>query len=52
MPDITCAKFGDVLSRRSEHLDSEIIASRHPMDDWIAHVSTGKFPTQSGVEHT
>jgi len=52
MADITCAKFGDVLSRRSEHLDDEIIRSRHPMDDWIAHVSTGKFPTQSGVEHT
>lgn len=52
MPDITCAKFGDVLSRRSEHLDDEIIRSRHPMDDWVAHVSTGKFPTQAGVEHT
>lgn len=49
---IPCAEFGDFLSRRSEHLDSEIIASRHPLDDWIAHVSTGKFPAQSGVEHT
>lgn len=49
---IPCQAFGDFLSRRSEHLDDEIIRSLHPMDTWVGHVGTGKFPTQSGVEHT
>jgi hypothetical protein len=49
---IPCTKFGDFLSRRSEHLDDEIIRSLHPMDTWVGHVATGQFPAQSGVEHT
>ncbi len=49
---IPCAKFGDFLSRRSEHLDDEILRSLHPMDTWVGHVATGQFPTQAGVEHT
>jgi hypothetical protein len=49
---IPCQAFGDFLSRRSEHLDDEIIRSLHPMDTWVGHVSTGSFPAQAGVEHT
>lgn len=49
---IPCQAFGDFLSRRSEHLDDEIIRSLHPMDTWVGHVATGKFPAQAGVEHT
>lgn len=48
-----CRSFTDFLSRRSEHLDDEIIKSMHPVDDtWIGHVSVGKFPVEQGVEHT
>lgn len=49
---IPCTAFTDFLSRRSEHLDDEIIRSLHPTDTWIGHVSTGRFPAQDGVEHT
>lgn len=49
---ITCRSFTDFLSRRSEHLDDPIIRSLHPIDTWIGHVSTGRFPAQEGVEHT
>lgn len=49
---IPCTAFGDFLSRRSEHLDDEIIRSLHPMDTWVGHVATGQFPAQAGVEHT
>ena len=49
---IPCTEFGDFLSRRSEHLDDEILRSLHPMDTWVGHVATGMFPTQAGVEHT
>lgn len=48
-----CRAFTDFLSRRSEHLDEDIIHSMHPIDDtWIGHVSTSRFPAQDGVEHT
>src|SRR5512135_1129018 len=47
-----CDQFTDVLSRRSEHLDDEIIRSLHPLGTWVGHVGTGQFPTQAGVEHT
>ena len=40
------------FSRKSEHLDDEIIRSLHPTDTWIGHVSTGRFPAEDGVEHT
>ena len=49
---IACRAFTDILSRRSEHLDDEIIRALHPIDTWIGHVSTGRFPAQDGVEHT
>ena len=49
---IPCTAFGDFLSRRSEHLDDQIIRSLHPMDTWVGHVGTGVFPAQAGVEHT
>ncbi len=47
-----CRQFGDVLSRRTEHLDDAIIYSMHPTDGWIGHVATGTFPAQAGTEHT
>jgi hypothetical protein len=47
-----CDQFGDVLSRRTEHLDDEIIRALHPTGTWVGHVSTGKFPAEQGVEHT
>ena len=40
------------LSRKSEHLDSEIVRGIHPIDTWVGHVSTGRFPAEDGVEHT
>ena len=49
---IACKAFTDFLSRRSEHLDDEIIRALHPIDTWIGHVSTGRFPAEDGVEHT
>lgn len=49
---VSCAKFTDFLSRRSEHLDDTIIRSMHPIDNWIGHVSTGRFRAEDGVEHT
>lgn len=50
---IDCRKYTDFLSRRSEHLDDNIILSMHPIDDtWIGHVSTGRFAAEDGVEHT
>lgn len=50
---ISCSKFTDFLSRKTEHLDDRIIRSMHPIDSgWIGHVSTGRFRAQDGVEHT
>ena len=49
---IPCRKFTDYLSRKSEHLDTEIIRALHPIDTWIGHVGTGRFPAEDGVEHT
>ena len=49
---IACRAFTDFLSRKSEHLDNEIIRGIHPIDTWIGHVSTGRFPAEDGVEHT
>src|SRR3990167_2301069 len=47
-----CTKFGDFLIRKSEHLDDKITRSMHPIDTWVGHVETGRFPAQAGVEHT
>jgi len=49
---IPCSSFTDFLSRKSEHLDDNIIKSLHPTDTWIGHVSTGRFAAEDGVEHT
>ncbi len=49
---IPCTAFTDFLSRKSEHLDDNIISSLHPTDTWIGHVSTGRFAAEDGVEHT
>lgn len=49
---IPCSKFTDFLSRRSEHLDDNIIRTLHPIDTWVGHVSTGRFAAEDGVEHT
>lgn len=49
---IPCSKFTDYLSRKAEHLDTEIIRSMHPTDTWVGAVSTGRFPAEDGVEHT
>lgn len=49
---LTCRQYTDFLSRRSEHLDDEIIRDISPLDTWIGHVETGMFPAQDGVSHT
>jgi len=50
---ISCSKFADYISRKSEHLDDNIILSMHPLDSqWVGHVSTGRFPAEQGIEHT
>lgn len=49
---IPCTQFTDFLSRKSEHLDDNIIRSLHPTDTWVGTVSTGRFPAEDGVEHT
>jgi hypothetical protein len=49
---IACRSFTDFLARKSEHLDSEIVRGIHPIDTWVGHVSTGRFPAEDGVEHT
>lgn len=49
---IPCTKFTDYLIRKSEHLEDDIIKSMHPIDTWVGHVSTGRFPAHSGVEQT
>jgi len=49
---IPCRAFTDYLSRKSEHLDDNIIRALHPTDGWIGHVGTGRFKAEDGVEHT
>lgn len=49
---ISCTAFGNFLIKKAEHLDDQIIRSLHPMDTWVGHVGTGKFPAQDGTEHT
>lgn len=49
---ITCKAFSDYLSRKSEHLDTEIIKDVTPIAGWIGHVATGRFNAQDGVSHT
>jgi hypothetical protein len=52
MPEIACRQFGDILSRRSEHLEDEILKDMHPVGTMIGMVETGQFPSNAGVSHT
>lgn len=52
MATLSCRKFADYLSRKSEHLDTEIIKDITPVSGWIGHVRTGKFSAEDGVSHT
>ncbi len=46
---LTCQQFGTFLSRRSEHLDDDILKDWFPTDDaWVGHVSTGNFDAYAG----
>lgn len=47
-----CQKFTDYLIRKAEHLEDQLTKAMHPIDTWVGHVETGRFPAQSGVEHT
>lgn len=49
---ISCKRFSDYLSRKSEHLEDEIIRDVTPIDGWIGHVATGRFAAEDGVSHT
>lgn len=52
MPDISCGNFTDILSRRSEHLDDEILKDLTPSGTIIGMVETGRFPAEQGTSHT
>lgn len=52
MATISCTQFTDLLSRRSEHLDDEILRDITPVGSIIGHVETGRFPAEEGVSHT
>lgn len=54
MSAVKCAAlFGNFLSKRSEHLDVEILRDWFPADDaWVGHVEPGKFDAFNGVSHT
>lgn len=52
MPEISCAQFTDLLSRRSEHLDDEILKDLTPPSTIIGKVETGRFPAEDGTSHT
>lgn len=52
MADISCAQFTDFLSRRSEHLDDEILRDVTPASSLIGYVETGQFKAEDGVSHT
>lgn len=49
---ISCTQFTDLLSRRSEHLDDEILKDITPVGTIIGSVETGRFPAHEGVSHT
>lgn len=52
MPDISCQQFTDLLSRRTEHLDDEILKDLTPAMTLIGYVETGAFRAEDGVSHT
>lgn len=49
---ISCTQYTDFLSRRSEHLDDEILKDITPSGTVIGSVETGRFPAGEGVSHT
>lgn len=50
--EISCAAFTDLLSRRSEHLDVQILRDITPNSSIIGMVETGTFESFDGVSHT
>lgn len=52
MAEISCAQYTDLLSRRSEHLDVEILRDITPTASIIGMVETGQFPALDGTSHT
>lgn len=50
--NLSCKQFTDILIRRTEHLDEEIIRDITPTDGWIGHVSTGVWNPYDGVSKT
>lgn len=52
MATISCTQYTDLLSRKSEHLDDEILKDLTPSSTVIGHVETGRFPAEDGVSHT
>jgi hypothetical protein len=46
---ISCNKFTQFLVDQLPKYDKLIIETIRPMDGWIGHVSTGKFPANSGT---
>jgi len=52
MAEISCGQFTDLLSRRSEHLDDEILKDLTPASTIIGKVETGRFPAEDGTSHT
>lgn len=52
MAEISCAQFTDLLSRRSEHLDDEILKDLTPASTIIGKVETGRFAAEDGTSHT
>lgn len=49
---LTCGQFTDILIRRTERLDEEIVQAILPTDQWAGSVETGKFPAFKGTSHT
>lgn len=52
MPDISCTDFTDYLSRRSEHLDDDILQDVTPLNTLMGSVMTAPFPAEDGISHT
>jgi len=52
MANISCEQFTDVLIRRAEHLDEELLRDVTPQDSLIGSVETGVFNPEDGVSHT
>jgi hypothetical protein len=49
MPCLTGEQFGLFVTRRTEHIEPEILRDWFPTDDaWVGHVGTGAFPAFDG----